>query len=178
MGIWAWHDLRWCSLSSRLWAWGQSYSNFLASVWLQERRRTYPRPDEGAPLPMSYIRYEACGPKRSPMPCFTIARNPLLSSYRLRPGIPTLGLQIFQSRPCSFTAESRKEHDRPPTPNQNIKENQHKSSYIHVPSFWSLLYLRPNAAIVCMLGARRPGKNTKKRDSIQVALNKKAFCTK
>ena len=40
------------------------------------------------------------------------------------------------------TVEARKlEHDRPPTPKQRTKENQHKSSYIHVPSCWSLLYL-------------------------------------
>ena len=35
--------------------------------------------------------------------------------------------------------EARKlEHDRPPTQNQRKKEHQHKSSDIHVPTFWSL----------------------------------------
>ena len=31
------------------------------------------------------------------------------------------------------------EQDRPLVPTPINKENQHKSSYIHVPSFWSLL---------------------------------------
>ena len=38
------------------------------------------------------------------------------------------------------TVEGRKlEHDRPPAPNQSKEENQHKSSYVHVPTLWSLL---------------------------------------
>ena len=38
--------------------------------------------------------------------------------------------------------ESRKlEHDRPLIPNPTKKEHQHKSSYIHVATFWSLLYV-------------------------------------
>ena len=32
------------------------------------------------------------------------------------------------------------EHDRPPTPNDKNEDNQHQSSYIHVFTFWSLLY--------------------------------------
>ena len=36
--------------------------------------------------------------------------------------------------------EARKlEHARPPTRNLRKQESQHKSSYIHVPTFWSLL---------------------------------------
>ena len=30
----------------------------------------------------------------------------------------------------------RLEHDRPPTPNKETRQTQHKSSYIHVPHFW------------------------------------------
>ena len=30
-------------------------------------------------------------------------------------------------------------HDCPPTPNQEKKEKQHESAYIHAPTFWSLL---------------------------------------
>ena len=42
----------------------------------------------------------------------------------------------------SHTEEARKlERDQPPTPNQRQKEDQLKSSYIHLPTFWSLLYI-------------------------------------
>ena len=42
-----------------------------------------------------------------------------------------------------LTVEARKlEHDRPPSPNKNKKNNQHKSSDIHFPTFWSLLLFR------------------------------------
>ena len=30
VGIWAWDDSGWVSFFSRLWGWGQPYSNFLA----------------------------------------------------------------------------------------------------------------------------------------------------
>ena len=40
----------------------------------------------------------------------------------------------------SGTVEARKlKHEGPRTPNRRKAENQHKSSYIHVPSFWSPL---------------------------------------
>ena len=47
----------------------------------------------------------------------------------------------LQSPCCTLTTvEARKlEHDRPQTQNQRKKESQHKSSYVHVPTFWSLL---------------------------------------
>ena len=39
----------------------------------------------------------------------------------------------------STVATRKLEHDRPPAPNQRKKDDQHKSSYIHVPTVWSLL---------------------------------------
>ena len=39
------------------------------------------------------------------------------------------------------------EHDRSSSPNQGTNENQHKSSYIDVPTFWSRLSLH---TYVCM----------------------------
>ena len=33
-------------------------------------------------------------------------------------------------------AATKLEHDHPPTLNQRKKEHQHKSSYLHVPTFW------------------------------------------
>ena len=33
------------------------------------------------------------------------------------------------------------EHDRLPTPDHEKKEHQHRSSYIHVATFWGLLYI-------------------------------------
>ena len=48
----------------------------------------------------------------------------------------------------SFTVEARKlEHARPPTPNQRKKENQHKSSHIYVPNFWSQSTVNPHTSI-------------------------------
>ena len=37
------------------------------------------------------------------------------------------------------TVPGKMEDDLPPTPNQRVKEKKHKSSYIHVPTFCSLL---------------------------------------
>ena len=37
------------------------------------------------------------------------------------------------------TVQTRKlKHDYPPTSNQSEKENQHRSSSIHAPTFWNL----------------------------------------
>ena len=45
--------------------------------------------------------------------------------------------RAVHAKPCTVEA-TKLEHDPPPTPNPKKKENQHKSSYIYVPTFWSL----------------------------------------
>ena len=52
-----------------------------------------------------------------------------------------LGPQRILQDPKYFTVKSRSlEHDRPSTSNQRNKDNQHKSSYIHVSTCLNLLY--------------------------------------
>ena len=57
-----------------------------------------------------------------------------------------LGLTTHNTGRSSHTVEAGMlEHGRPPTPNKRKKENQHNSPYVHVPTFWSLLYYIPCA---------------------------------
>ena len=65
-------------------------------------------------------------------------------------------------RPMLTVVSRMLDHDHPPTPNQGKKGHQHKSSYIHVPTFsqstvaqstpWSCT-LGPEAHVIDILGA-------------------------
>ena len=42
---------------------------------------------------------------------------------------------------CTYVEARQLEHGCPPTPNQRKKRQLQESSYLHVPTFWSLQYI-------------------------------------
>ena len=45
---------------------------------------------------------------------------------------------IYYAATWSLREARKVEHGRPPTPSQRKKQEQQKSSYIHIPSLWNL----------------------------------------